>query len=570
MPRFSLSALLAVALLAILPITLAAVTDQKSIDSRIVRIATGDADSKPGILIVGAVDARKQYAKTLADLVAVQLQDAAKSDPKLLDAVTYYVFSQPSPVAASRETAHPLDEIATDLTPADDDRDGAIDEDGPEDLNGDGLITLMRVATPAGHYIAHPLDPRVMIEAKPENGEAGQYELYIEGVDSDHDEQWNEDPIGGVDFNLNFPFEYPYFQPGAGAFACCAVESKAVADWLWDHHNIVAVITLGGDDNLHNIWPSGQHDGQIVTSPPNADQTYFAKVAEKYKELVPREGSPQPTDQRGSLLKWTYLQYGRWAFGVDPWWPLEPKKEVVEIKDGGKAAEAASQPDGEAGKPQAPDEPVSTGGTEEKPAEVEKAKEGKETKAKWDEKDKRGEYELGVLKWMDATGVDGFVAWQAVTDIKDFPGHSVEVGGFKPYAIKPTAAELDNLAGQHTRFALAVAAMLPRIQLVDVSTESLGEGVYRITAKLVNSGALPTVSEMGATTRVPYPLQMTIELPAGGVLVTGRQRERLPRLLGGGGNIERSWVVSVAGGGSIVIKAGSPSVGAASATVAVK
>ena len=34
------------------------------------------------------------------------------------------------------------------LTPFDDDNDGRLDEDPPEDLNGDGLITVMRVQDP--------------------------------------------------------------------------------------------------------------------------------------------------------------------------------------------------------------------------------------------------------------------------------------------------------------------------------------------------------------------------------------------------------------------------------------
>jgi hypothetical protein len=484
------------------------------IDAAIVRIGTGEMEQKPGILIVGAVDARKQYAKVLTDMVAAQLLAAANADPAQFDNVTYYIYSQPSPTAARRASATPLWESATNLTPTDDDRDGVVDEDGPEDLNGDGLITLMRVAESSGNYIPHPLDARVLIPVKPENGEAGRYSLYLEGTDNDGDELWNEDAVGGVDFNRNFPFDYPYFQPGSGAFACCESESKSLADWLWEHQNITAIITLGGDDNLHHLWPAWQTSGPVVTSPTAGDHLYFAKVAEKYKELAPRDGEPPPTEQRGSVLKWTYLHYGRWAFGVDPWWPMEPKKEVVVVEDGEEvakeaAAEAKPEEEKETQDEASAEEPSEEKQPVETPADAESTE---PEKPKWDEKDKRGEYELTALKWMDTAGTPAFVAWTPIAH-PDFAGKTVEVGGFKPYVIVPSEAELTELAKQETAFVQAVAKMLPTVAFTDIETEDLGAGVTRLSVKVVNTGTLPTVSEMGEITRIPHRVQLTVSLP---------------------------------------------------------
>ena len=44
----------------------------------------------------------------------------------------------------------------TGSTPIDNDRDGVADEDDCEDLNGDGVVTLMRIKDPLGRYKAHP------------------------------------------------------------------------------------------------------------------------------------------------------------------------------------------------------------------------------------------------------------------------------------------------------------------------------------------------------------------------------------------------------------------------------
>lgn len=83
-----------------------------------------------------------------------------------------------------------------------------MDEDGPEDLNGDGYITLMRVKDPEGNYIIDPKEPRLMRLADPKKGEKGMYKIYSEGLDNDDDGQINEDPLGGVEINRNFPHDF--------------------------------------------------------------------------------------------------------------------------------------------------------------------------------------------------------------------------------------------------------------------------------------------------------------------------------------------------------------------------
>ena len=75
----------------------------------------------------------------------------------------------------------PLRECATNARPMDDDRDGLVDEDGPEDLNGDGFITVMRRAEPGGEWMVDPQDDRLLKKADPLKGERGEYALYVEG-----------------------------------------------------------------------------------------------------------------------------------------------------------------------------------------------------------------------------------------------------------------------------------------------------------------------------------------------------------------------------------------------------
>jgi len=65
--------------------------------------------------------------------------------------------------------------------PKDDDRDGLVDEDFPDDLDGDGNICLMRKRDPFGRYKTDPEDPRLMIRIKP--GEKGEWTILGEEGD---------------------------------------------------------------------------------------------------------------------------------------------------------------------------------------------------------------------------------------------------------------------------------------------------------------------------------------------------------------------------------------------------
>jgi len=66
-------------------------------------------------------------------------------------------FAEPNTSSSHRSGAVPVDS----------DRDGQFDEDGPEDLNGDGEITMMRKRDPQGRYKPHPDYPEyLMVRAK--------------------------------------------------------------------------------------------------------------------------------------------------------------------------------------------------------------------------------------------------------------------------------------------------------------------------------------------------------------------------------------------------------------------
>ncbi len=106
-----------------------------------------------------------------------------------LDHFSYYVIPRVNPDGAE---TYLTGTTPKNPNPRDNDGDGRFDEDPPEDVNGDGIISYMRIRDPNGPLCTHPEDPRLMVARK--GGEPGQWRMIgREGRDNDGDGQVNED-----------------------------------------------------------------------------------------------------------------------------------------------------------------------------------------------------------------------------------------------------------------------------------------------------------------------------------------------------------------------------------------
>lgn len=495
----------------------------------LLRIGTGQMDQKPAVLVVGAVHAPHLVAGELALRVARGLVEGAKNDKEigqLLERVTFYVVPRPTPDASEACFQKPYLERAGNARPVDDDHDGRTDEDGPEDVNGDGLVTMMRVEDPTGPWMAHPDDARVLVEAKRADDEQGRWRLYPEGRDRDGDEEYAEDGPGGVAFNRNFPFRYPYFEADAGPYPVSEVETKALADFAFSRPNIAMVFTFTPEDNLVEPWkPDAQAESQrIKTRVLTADAPYFEHFGSVYRKLHPAKDSPKAAPAKGSFSEWAYFHYGRWSLAARAWWI--PKVDSPK------------------------DNP-----SKERPAA-----------------ERRGADEVNALRWFAKEKIDGFVDWRPMAH-PDLPGRKVEVGGFKPFLrLNPPAAELDRLGEEHLKFVVSLGGLLPRLELREVKAEPLAGGVWRVKIELANLGYLPSMSRMGQVARQVPPLQAQIELAPSVTLVTGSPRTELPVLAGNGGRAEHEWLLVARdkAAGPLKIRVWSPAVGSVETSVELK
>ncbi|MEW6456378.1 MAG: M14 family metallopeptidase [Acidobacteriota bacterium] len=198
--------------------------------------------------------------------------------------------------------------------PVDDDMDGLIDEDGYEDLDGDGNICQIRIKDPNGRWKPSSEDPRVMVRCKPD--EKGTYTLLgLEGIDNDGDGRINEDGPGGYDLNRNWPFNWQpeYIQRGAHEYPFSLPETRAVGEFVLKHENIAAF------QSYHNFG------GMILQGPGQKDTPYafqdagiFEYIGKKGEEIIP--GYRFVTVYKdmytvwGGELDWFYLGRGVLGF----------------------------------------------------------------------------------------------------------------------------------------------------------------------------------------------------------------------------------------------------------------
>lgn len=521
---------------------------------------------KPGILLVGNVEPGQLVGGEVLVRLAKQL-GAAANDPKtdadknlktLLQQVTIYIIPRPSPDATAKSWNTPAQLPQGNAVATDDDRDGRGGEDPADDLDGDGRITMMRVADPLGTHRAHPDDPRVLIEVNTKKNEAAQYRLLSEGRDNDHDDAFNEDDGGGVAFNRNWTFRYQPFAPHAGPHQVSELETRAIADWCFDHQNIAAVFLFTPEDNLFHPWKPGNDPGKIRTTIAGDDAAPLELLAEKYRDTLKAKEPPAAAKGRGSFSEWAYFHYGRWSLASRGWWiPQVAKSEEkpAPMKDD-EAKEEAKKKEPEADKQASKSEPKSEA---KKPAaEV--------------SKEPRGADDLNVLRWLEREKINGFTPW---TKIKhpDFPNQTVEVGGFHPLLLlNPPAKEFDALATKHGEFVQQLASLLPTLAIRDQRVESLGAGLYKIRLKVANSGYLATQPEMGELTRQAPPLTYEWKLPDDTIWLAGHPRGTIERLPGKSIGKEHEWLVRLPDGkpakASFTVQA--PNVGRASVSVELK
>jgi hypothetical protein len=289
---------------------------------------TGPDTSKPGFWIDGNVHGNEIQS---AEVVLYTLWYLAKSYghnqdlTEILDNASFYLVVSQNPDGREgwfRE-AHTSSSSRHNRRKVDNDRDGLLDEDAPEDLNGDGMITQMWIADPNGRFIRDRNDDRVFVRvAADQKGEWTS--LGEEGVDNDGDGSINEDGPGGDDMNRNWPSDWQpnYVQFGAGEFPFSNPEPRAIGDFIMSRPNIMAGQSYHNSGGMVLRGPGAAYRESMY---PADDRVVYDELGKKGEDILPYYRYMiiyrDLYTVHGGFVNWLSEQLGAYAFTNEMWTP---------------------------------------------------------------------------------------------------------------------------------------------------------------------------------------------------------------------------------------------------------
>ena len=365
-----------------------------------------------------------------------------------------------------------------------------------EDLDGDGEVLQMRVIGRDGAWRVSEHDDRLLVPRRPWDTQGPFYHLYREGCFSE--EAWRQPRLPvkpsphGLDFNRNFPAKWVHEaqQKGAGPYPLSEPEPRALVDFVVTHPNICGVLTLHTYSGVLLRPFSDKPDAEMPLFDRRTYDTIGARCEEltgfacksTYHDFNYTPGSPI----RGVFDDWAYESQGVHAFTLELWSPwrhagLDFSDDLLRFF---------------------------RGRTEEE--------------------------DLALLRWSDeALEGQGFERWRPFDHPQLGP---VEIGGWRwlttwrnaPPQLLPEECE------RARRFVLDFARCGPRPRL-ELGAEVLGQarGLYRLTARVINEGWLPTdVTALAREHDLVAPTRLELTLGSEQRLIEGDRVQEVEHLDG--------------------------------------
>ncbi|MGQ0552946.1 MAG: M14 family zinc carboxypeptidase [Planctomycetota bacterium] len=510
-------------------------------------------EERTGWLVVAGLDGRRLLdSAVLIEAVQALLGQTAPDTGANLHALlaehVLVIVPRAAPDGTERllGAAGPIHEQAGNSRSDDRDRDGRVDEDGPNDLDGDGYITWMRVPDSEGEWVLDAHDPRALRKAKPERGERGTHRLLIEGLDDDGDGEHGEDGAEGQEPDRNFPHRWPEHAPGAGAYPLSEPEARALLDYLHTRPRLLGVFVVGAQDTLVDLpkaagnAPRGGNFSAPLDGVHSDDVAALKELQRRFQlgasasGAQPGAGPPaeppaeKPAEHKvsgeglsdGSFLAWAYHQAGRWPLALKLWAPPKdlPKPEgEPEAKPETKPAPGADAPSSDASSP----------------------------------------VPAAVLAWLDRErDGEGFVPWH---EFEHPEFGRVEIGGLLPgVLVNPSYEVALGMGRRLAPFLEELLRCLPLLVVEEFVAERQADGAYTVRAVLANQGVLPSVPQLAAAARTMLPLRVALELPEGAVRLHGPPQTLVDRLAGGGGRQELRWVIAAPAGAALRVRVERP------------
>ena len=504
---------------------------------------TGAALDKPAFHIDGNTHAG-EVTGSMAAMHAIDVllkgYGEDKVITKILDRMTIYVVPRISPDGAETYLTTPYS--IRSVNRVHNPENGSIRS---EDLDGDGVIRMMRIPTPYGAWKKDKDDSGIMAKRDPGDADGDFYDIYVEGnfeaFDGDENlkekkEDWS------LDFNRNYP--YGWFpenrQAGAGKYPLSNPETKAMADWIIEHPNIGGVSTNHTSGGII-LYPPGTRPSTAVSE---KDINQFIEIANMGKEELGYEplniydsfiADPANYDS-GAFDDWCYQSQGIVAYTVELW--DLAKRVGVPLVWNARNKESAQD-------------------------ELKRF--------------------VACMKWVKENAPEYYEDWK--------PFHhetfgDIEIGGFnfKFSQQNPPESFLNGVLEQMTRFMIRFAQSMPRLTIDTLTSEKVSDDIYKVTAVVGNLGYLPTnLTEEAKNLNISKEVEVTI---SGGKVISGLEKTKIGNLEGYGststgtnfyGNISTdynakarkklTWVVQAKSGTEITVSCAQEKSGKASKTI---
>ena len=504
---------------------------------------TGAALDKPAFHIDGNTHAG-EVTGSMAAMHAIDVlltgYGEDKVITKILDRMTIYVVPRISPDGAETYLTTPYS--IRSVNRVHNPENGGIRS---EDLDGDGVIRMMRIPTPYGAWKKDKDDSGIMAKRDPGDADGDFYDIYVEGnfeaFDGDENlkekkEDWS------LDFNRNYP--YGWFpenrQAGAGKYPLSNPETKAMADWIIEHPNIGGVSTNHTSGGII-LYPPGTRPSTAVSE---KDINQFIEIANMGKEELGYEplniydsfiADPANYDS-GAFDDWCYQSQGIVAYTVELW--DLAKRVGVPLVWNARNKESAQD-------------------------ELKRF--------------------VACMKWVKENAPEYYEDWK--------PFHhetfgDIEIGGFnfKFSQQNPPESFLNGVLEQMTRFMIRFAQSMPRLTIDTLTSEKVSDDIYKVTAVVGNLGYLPTnLTEEAKNLNISKEVEVTI---SGGKVISGLEKTKIGNLEGYGststgtnfyGNISTdynakarkklTWVVQAKRGTEITVSCAQEKSGKASKTI---
>jgi len=429
---------------------------------------TGDPKTKPAFYVDANVHGNEVQTSEACLYLTWYLTENYDRLPQirqLVDERVFYVLPTVNPDGRAWWFNGPntTNSSRSGKAPQDDDRDGRIDEDTYQDLDGDGQIRQMRRRSPVGRYRAASDDPRRMELAPP--GEFGEYELLgFEGLDNDGDGQINEDLPGGYDMNRNYPSDWrpETVQRGAGPFPLCWPETRAVAEFIKNRPHIAGVQSF---HNAGGMILRGPGHPDRASQYPAEDEQMIRGIGEEGVRLLPFYRNLVIEKDlyavHGGFTTWTYENLGIVSFTNELW---------------------------------SSNELLGTAPGQAKPND-------------------------------DLFAADRLLHGATFKDWTPFRHPTlgdIEIGGFVKESQRiPPPFLLEQGSHRNAAFVIFHADQMPRPEWLKVEATPLGGGVYQIDASVRNTRRIPTITAQAARHKLNLPDRLSLMGDAATILDGG-------------------------------------------------